>query len=69
MVHWDETFRALREVNYDGWLVIEAFGRALPDLAAATQRLARPVPQRRGSLHARAALHEGEVGRGGTLMI
>jgi D-psicose/D-tagatose/L-ribulose 3-epimerase len=37
MVHWDDTFRALREVNYDGWLVIEAFGRALPALAAATR--------------------------------
>jgi D-psicose/D-tagatose/L-ribulose 3-epimerase len=36
-VHWDETFRALRKVGYDGWLVIEAFGRALPDLAAATR--------------------------------
>lgn len=36
-VHWDETFRALRRVNYDGWLVIEAFGRALPALAAATR--------------------------------
>jgi D-psicose/D-tagatose/L-ribulose 3-epimerase len=37
MVHWDETFRALRQVRYDGWLVIEAFGRALPALAAATK--------------------------------
>ncbi len=37
MVHWDETFKTLREVKYDGWLVIEAFGRALPDLAAATR--------------------------------
>jgi D-psicose/D-tagatose/L-ribulose 3-epimerase len=36
-VHWEETYRALREVSYDGWLVIEAFGRALPDLAAATR--------------------------------
>lgn len=36
-VHWDETFKALREVKYDGWMVIEAFGRALPDLAAATK--------------------------------
>ena len=36
-VHWDETFQALRRVNYDGWLVIEAFGRALPALAAATR--------------------------------
>jgi D-psicose/D-tagatose/L-ribulose 3-epimerase len=37
MVHWEETFRALRQVRYDGWLVIEAFGRALPALAAATR--------------------------------
>jgi D-psicose/D-tagatose/L-ribulose 3-epimerase len=37
MVHWEETFKALHAVNYDGWLVIEAFGRALPALAAATK--------------------------------
>jgi D-psicose/D-tagatose/L-ribulose 3-epimerase len=37
MVHWDESFAALKKVKYDGWLVIEAFGRALPDLAAATR--------------------------------
>jgi D-psicose/D-tagatose/L-ribulose 3-epimerase len=36
-VQWDETFRALRKANYDGWMVIEAFGRALPALAAATK--------------------------------
>jgi D-psicose/D-tagatose/L-ribulose 3-epimerase len=36
-VAWDETFRTLREVGYDGWLTIEAFGRALPALAAATR--------------------------------
>src|SRR5205823_224708 len=36
-VHWEETFKALRQVNYDGWLTIEAFGRALPALAAATR--------------------------------
>ena len=37
MVHWDETFAALKKANYNGWLTIEAFGRALPDLAAATK--------------------------------
>jgi D-psicose/D-tagatose/L-ribulose 3-epimerase len=37
MVRWDETFKALKEVKYDGWMVIEAFGRALPALAAATK--------------------------------
>jgi len=36
-VHWEEAFRAVKDTGYDGWLVIEAFGRALPDLAAATR--------------------------------
>jgi D-psicose/D-tagatose/L-ribulose 3-epimerase len=36
-IRWDETFDALASVNYDGWLVIEAFGLALPELAAATR--------------------------------
>jgi D-psicose/D-tagatose/L-ribulose 3-epimerase len=36
-IDWPGTFRALRSGGYDGWLVIEAFGRALPDLAAATR--------------------------------
>jgi D-psicose/D-tagatose/L-ribulose 3-epimerase len=36
-VPWDETFAAIRKTGYDGWLVIEAFGRALPALAAATR--------------------------------
>ncbi|MGH6921631.1 MAG: TIM barrel protein, partial [Geminicoccaceae bacterium] len=31
------TARALRGVGYDGWLTIEAFGTALPALAAATK--------------------------------
>jgi D-psicose/D-tagatose/L-ribulose 3-epimerase len=36
-VHWAENFAALKKINYDRWLTIEAFGRALPDLAAATR--------------------------------
>ncbi|MFO0852502.1 MAG: sugar phosphate isomerase/epimerase family protein [Gemmataceae bacterium] len=36
-VRWDEAFKAIKGTGYDGWLVIEAFGRALPDLAAATR--------------------------------
>src|SRR5205823_4429608 len=36
LVQWEETFSALKASGYDGWLTIEAFGRALPDLAAAT---------------------------------
>ena len=36
-VPWAETFAAIRASGYDGWLTIEAFGRALKDLAAATR--------------------------------
>ncbi len=36
-IDWPGTFKALRSGGYDNWLVIEAFGRALPDLAAATR--------------------------------
>ena len=36
-VRWEENFNALKEVGYDGWLMVEAFGLALPELAAATK--------------------------------
>lgn len=36
-IRWAENFDALQEVGYDGWLMIEAFGLALPELAAATK--------------------------------
>jgi D-psicose/D-tagatose/L-ribulose 3-epimerase len=36
-VRWDESFDALRAAGYDGWLVVEAFGLALPNIAAATK--------------------------------
>lgn len=32
-----ETIAALKALGYDGWLTIEAFGRGVPDLAAATR--------------------------------
>ncbi|HEY6131649.1 MAG TPA: sugar phosphate isomerase/epimerase family protein, partial [Halioglobus sp.] len=34
-VDWDANFAALHEIDYSGWLVIEAFGIADPGLAAA----------------------------------
>ncbi len=34
---WEKTFAAIRDTGYDGWLTIEAFGRGLPELAAATR--------------------------------
>jgi len=36
-IDWPGTFKALRSSGYNNWLVVEAFGRALPDLAAATK--------------------------------
>jgi D-psicose/D-tagatose/L-ribulose 3-epimerase len=43
-VNWDANFRALQEIRYDGWLMIEAFGLALPELAAATKIWRRMYP-------------------------
>ena len=34
-VHWDEVFKALKEVKYDGWLTIEAFSTIIPEFANA----------------------------------
>jgi D-psicose/D-tagatose/L-ribulose 3-epimerase len=36
-VHWDSFWSGLKSSGYDGYLTIEAFGRALPALAAATR--------------------------------
>jgi D-psicose/D-tagatose/L-ribulose 3-epimerase len=34
-VEWKSVFEALRDIQYDGWLTIESFGFALPQLSAA----------------------------------
>lgn len=36
-VDWDGYFAGLKAIGFDGWYTIEAFGRALPALAAATK--------------------------------
>jgi D-psicose/D-tagatose/L-ribulose 3-epimerase len=36
-VPWAATYKAIRAAKYDGWMTIEAFGRAMPALAAATR--------------------------------
>ena len=36
-VRWGRTFDTIKDIKYDGWLVIEAFGLALPEIAAATK--------------------------------
>jgi D-psicose/D-tagatose/L-ribulose 3-epimerase len=49
-VRFDEAFGALREIGYDDWITIEAFGSALPDLAAAT-RVWRPLFERESDVY------------------
>jgi D-psicose/D-tagatose/L-ribulose 3-epimerase len=34
-IEWRSVFSALRDVGYDGWLVIESFGSNIPEIAAA----------------------------------
>lgn len=41
-VNFPAVFKALKQSGYDGWLTVEAFGSALPDLAAAT-KIWRPL--------------------------
>jgi D-psicose/D-tagatose/L-ribulose 3-epimerase len=36
-VRWCENFEALHQIGYNGWMVVEAFGLALPELVAATK--------------------------------
>lgn len=36
-VNWEKNFTGIGKIGYDGWMVIEAFGLALPELAAATR--------------------------------
>jgi len=36
-VRWEENFDTLKAVGYDGWMMVEAFGLALPEIAAATK--------------------------------
>ncbi len=44
LVDWDATFQALKETKYEGWMTVEAFGLALPELAAATKIWRRMFP-------------------------
>jgi D-psicose/D-tagatose/L-ribulose 3-epimerase len=36
-IPWKTTFDTLKEVGFDGWLTVEAFGLSLPEIAAATK--------------------------------
>lgn len=36
-VRWSENFDTLHQIGYNGWMMVEAFGLALPELVAATK--------------------------------
>ncbi len=36
-VDWETSFDGLHQVGYEGWMAVEAFGRRLPEIAAATK--------------------------------
>ena len=36
-VKWNENFDGLKAIGYNGWMMVEAFGLALPEIAAATK--------------------------------
>ncbi len=66
-VNWDASFESLRRAGYDGWFVIEAFGLALPDLAAATRIWRKMFPSEeylaRNGLAFMKSRWEGELAR------
>jgi D-psicose/D-tagatose/L-ribulose 3-epimerase len=62
-IPWQEVFAALREIGYEDWYVLEAFGRSLPGLAAATKiwrdLFADPLDvARKGIPWLRSSLHQ-----------
>jgi len=62
-VHWDETFDTLQAVGYDGWMVVEAFGLALPNIAAATKIWRKMFPSEDQLATDALAFMRGQVAR------
>lgn len=62
-INWQETFDALHEVGYDGWLMVEAFGLALPELAAATKIWRRMFASEEGLARDALAFMKREVAK------
>ena len=51
-IDFANVFSALKQAGYDGWMTIEAFGSAMPDLAAAT-KIWRPLFERQEDVYKR----------------
>ncbi len=59
-IDWRQMFSKLREIEFNGWLVVEAFGTTLPALQAAT-KIWRPMYESEEQL-ARDALADLQAG-------
>ena len=55
-VPWPSVFRTLKRAKYDGWLTVEAFGRAVPAFAAVAS-VWRDIPEGRTELCRRSYEH------------
>ena len=62
-VDWDTTFDTLKEIGYDGWLMVEAFGLALPEIAAATKIWRRMYESEKQLARDALAFMKREVGK------
>ena len=62
-VRWEENFDTLKEIGYDGWMMVEAFGLALPELVAATKIWRRMYQTESQLAHDALAFMKGEVAK------
>ncbi len=61
-VHWDSFWNGLKTTEYNGYVTIEAFGRALPALAAATRVWRDLFPDAMGLCRDGLAFMKGRIG-------
>ncbi len=62
-IPWPAVFGAIRASGYDGWLTVEAFGRGVPELAAATRVWRDLFPDLPTLIRESIALIRGELER------
>jgi D-psicose/D-tagatose/L-ribulose 3-epimerase len=62
-IPWHAVFDAIKASGYDGWLTVEAFGRAVPELAAATRVWRDLFPDLPTLIRESIALIRGELTR------
>jgi D-psicose/D-tagatose/L-ribulose 3-epimerase len=62
-IRWVESFDALAAARYDEWMVVEAFGLALPSIAAATKIWRRMYQTEEQLARDALAFMKGETGK------